>query len=87
MTPAKNREFKESRAAIGGPLALVQCGDFIELDVPGRTLQVLVDDAELARRRALWQPPALAYQRGYGKLYLDHVMQAHQGCDFDVCLG
>lgn len=72
-------------AAIGGPLALVQNGDMIELDVPARRLQLLVDDAELARRRAQWMPPPPAYRRGYGKLFIEHVMQAHEGCDFDFC--
>ena len=70
-------------AAIGGPLALVQDGDEIELDVPGRRLDLHVPPDELARRCAAWSPPAPAYHRGYGKLYLDHIQQAHQGCDFD----
>ena len=70
-------------AAIGGPLALVQDGDVIELDVPGRRLDLCVPADELARRRAGWVPPAPAYSRGYGKLYLDHIQQAHVGCDFD----
>jgi dihydroxy-acid dehydratase len=68
---------------VGGPLALVQDGDRIELDVPGRRLQLLVDDAELARRRAAWKPPAPHFTRGFGTLYLKHVTQADQGCDFD----
>ena len=72
-------------SAVGGPLALVQSGDLIELDVPARRLNLLVDDAELARRRGLWTPPKLAYERGYGKLFVDHVTQAHEGCDFDFC--
>src|SRR5207244_3440793 len=70
-------------AAVGGPLALVRDGDEIELDVPGRRLALHVPDAELARRRAEWRPPAPAYTRGYGWLYLQHVLQADQGCDFD----
>jgi dihydroxy-acid dehydratase len=74
-------------AALGGALALVKDGDLIELDVPGRRLHLLVDDAELARRRAAWQPPAPKYTRGYGKLFLDHVLQADEGCDFDFCRG
>ena len=72
-------------SALGGPLALVQSGDLIELDVPARRLNLLVDDAELARRRAHWAPPPRAYERGYGKLFLDHVTQAHEGCDFAFC--
>ena len=72
-------------AAIGGPLALVQDGDMIELDVDARKLNVLVSDDELARRRAEWQPARPHYTRGYGKLYLDHVLQADEGCDFDFC--
>jgi dihydroxy-acid dehydratase len=74
-------------SAVGGPLALVREGDTIELDVPARRLNLLVDDTELARRRAARQPPPLAYTRGYGKLFLDHVQQANQGCDFDFLRG
>ncbi len=70
-------------AAVGGPLALVQSGDMIELDVPARRLTLCVEDAELARRRSAWRPPPPAYRRGYGKLFLDHVLQAPDGCDFD----
>jgi dihydroxy-acid dehydratase len=73
-------------AAVGGPLALVRDGDLIELDVPARRLQLLVADEELQRRRAAWRSPAPAYVRGYGKLFLDHVTQADEGCDFDFCL-
>jgi dihydroxy-acid dehydratase len=68
---------------IGGPLALVQDGDLIELDVEGRRLHLHVDEAELGRRRNEWQPPALIAQRGYGALFAKHVTQADQGCDFD----
>ncbi|MBH9579117.1 IlvD/Edd family dehydratase [Inhella proteolytica] len=70
-------------SAVGGPLALVQTGDLIELNLPERRLQLRVDDAELARRRAAWQPPVSPYRRGYIKLYQEHVTQAHEGCDFD----
>jgi dihydroxy-acid dehydratase len=70
-------------AAVGGPLALVRDGDEIELDVPARRLELHVPGAELARRRAAWQPPERAHSRGYGWLYLQHVLQADQGCDFD----
>jgi dihydroxy-acid dehydratase len=68
---------------VGGPLALVRDGDPIELDVPARKLTLKVDDAELARRRAAWKPPAPHYTRGFGTLYLRHVTQANLGCDFD----
>jgi len=68
---------------IGGPLAFVRDGDLIELDVPGRRLTLKVDDAELARRRAEWAPPKPHYTRGFGTLYLKHVTQANEGCDFD----
>jgi dihydroxy-acid dehydratase len=74
-------------AAVGGPLALVQTGDLIELDVAGRTLNMRVDDAELARRRAAWVAPVQPFQRGYTQLYQQHVTQAHQGCDFDFLQG
>lgn len=67
----------------GGPLALVEDGDLIELDTPGRRLELKVDDAELARRRARWKPPEPSYGRGYGLMYARHVTQADQGCDFD----
>jgi dihydroxy-acid dehydratase len=70
-------------AAVGGPLALVRDGDEIELDVPGRRLEMHVSEAELAGRRAAWQPPAATHTRGWGWLYLQHVLQADQGCDFD----
>jgi dihydroxy-acid dehydratase len=70
-------------AYVGGPLALVQDGDVIELDVPERRLRLQVSDEELARRRAAWQPPPPRYERGYGALYLRHIMQANDGCDFD----
>jgi dihydroxy-acid dehydratase len=69
-------------SAVGGPLALVRDGDRIALDVPARRLDLLVDPAELARRRAAWQPPPRRVHRGYGRLYLDEVTQAPEGCDF-----
>ncbi len=74
-------------SAIGGPLALVRDGDLIELDAPGRRLHLHVDDAELARRRQEWHAPEPSYRRGYGRLYLDHVLQAPEGCDFDFLRG
>jgi dihydroxy-acid dehydratase len=70
-------------AAVGGPLALVRDGDLISLDVPNRTLNLLVDEAELAARRASWSRPPVHYSRGYGALYSERVTQAHEGCDFD----
>jgi len=73
-------------AAAGGPLALVRNGDMIELDVPARRLHVEVSDEELARRRADWKPLE-APQRGWQKLYVDHVQQAHLGADLDFLVG
>jgi dihydroxy-acid dehydratase len=70
-------------AAIGGPLALVRTGDRIRLSVAQRRLELLVDDAELTRRRAHWTRPVATPARGYGKLYMDSVTQAEHGCDFD----
>jgi len=72
---------------IGGPLALVEDGDVIELDVPARRLDLKVSDAELARRRAAWQKPPPRYVRGFGALYQQHVTQADAGCDFDFLEG
>ncbi|MGE5524895.1 MAG: L-arabinonate dehydratase [Rhodospirillaceae bacterium] len=72
---------------VGGPLALVRTGDLIELDVDKRRLELKVSDAELARRRAEWKPPAPRYGRGYGALYTQHITQADQGCDFDFLHG
>ncbi len=68
---------------VGGPLALVEDGDRIALDVPARSIELLVDAAELQRRRAAWKAPAPRYDRGFGALYLKHVTQADKGCDFD----
>jgi dihydroxy-acid dehydratase len=68
---------------VGGPLALVRDGDVIELDIPGRRLDLKVSDDELARRRAAWRKPAPRYARGYGRLFSEHVSQANEGCDFD----
>jgi dihydroxy-acid dehydratase len=74
-------------AAVGGPLALVRDGDPIELDVAGRRLRLDVADDELERRRAAWTPPPPHHDRGYGRLYLDHVLQADRGADFDFLVG
>lgn len=73
-------------AAVGGPLALVETGDRIRLDVPRRALALLVDEETLAARRAAWRPPAPhpGAERGWLKLHLDQVGQADTGCDLDV---
>ncbi|WP_214366884.1 L-arabinonate dehydratase [Pseudonocardia sp. H11422] len=68
---------------VGGPLAFVQNGDVIELDVAARRLTLEISDDELAKRKADWQQPPPKYARGYGALYLQHIMQANDGCDFD----
>jgi dihydroxy-acid dehydratase len=74
-------------SAVGGPLALVRSGDRIRLDVEGRALDVLLDDVELAQRRAAWTPPQPKDTRGYRRLYADHVLQANEGCDLDFLRG
>jgi dihydroxy-acid dehydratase len=74
-------------AAAGGPLALVQTGDLVELDVPNRRLDLIVTEAELDRRRAAWQPAPPAFERGYAKLYTEHVLGAERGADFDFLVG
>ena len=74
-------------SAVGGPLALVRDGDEIELDVPRRTLTLRVTDDELSRRRAAWTARTPHYERGYGRLFLEHVLQANDGCDFDFLRG
>jgi dihydroxy-acid dehydratase len=70
-------------AAVGGPLALVRTGDRIRLSGARRALELMVDEAELTRRRAAWRPPAPPPTRGYAKLYMQSVLQAEDGCDFD----
>jgi dihydroxy-acid dehydratase len=74
-------------AAAGGPLALVKNGDMFELDVAKRKLHLHVSDDELAKRRKAWKPPKAPMQRGYVKLYVDHVNQASEGCDLDFLVG
>src|SRR5664279_3453817 len=74
-------------AAAGGPLAAVQNGDFIELDVPNRRLHLDISDAELALRMEGWKPPEPPLQSGYWKLYIDHVLQADEGVDLDFLVG
>jgi dihydroxy-acid dehydratase len=69
-------------AAVGGPLALVRDGDRIRLDFAARRLDLLVDEADLAQRRTQFVPAPRA-ERGYERLFVEHVLQAHEGCDFD----
>ena len=70
-------------AYVGGPLALIETGDMITLDVPNRLLDVDLSEKELDRRRATWIAPKPRYERGYGWMFLKHVQQADKGCDFD----
>jgi L-arabonate dehydrase len=70
-------------SAIGGPLGIIQTGDEVVLDVAARTLNVTLTEDEIAKRSAAFVPPAPHYDRGYGKLFIDHVTQADEGCDFD----
>ena len=72
---------------VGGPLALVQTGDEIEIDVAARRIHLHVSDDELSRRRAAWTPPPPKYARGYGAMYSQHIGQADEGCDFDFLQG
>ena len=70
---------------IGGPLALLKTGDIVKLDIPNRSIDMLVDEDELAARRAAWTAPAPKFARGYGWMFAQHIKQANEGCDFD-CL-
>ena len=70
-------------AFVGGPLALLETGDIVELDIPNRTLSVQLSDAALAERRAKWVAPERKYERGYGQMFSKHIEQADKGCDFD----
>jgi dihydroxy-acid dehydratase len=70
-------------AAVGGPLAMVRNGDRIKLSVQSRKLELMISEEEMKKRRAGWKPPVAAPVRGYAKLYMDHVLQAEHGCDFD----
>jgi dihydroxy-acid dehydratase len=72
---------------VGGPLALLQTGDEIKLDVEARSLDMLVSDEELEKRRSNYVAPEPKYARGYGRLYSEHIQQADQGCDFDFLAG
>ena len=73
-------------ASAGGPLALVRDGDIITLDAGKRRIDLAVDEAELAKRRAAWKPPVKP-ARGYARLYAERVTQADKGCDFDFLAG
>ena len=75
-------------SAVGGPLALVKTGDLVRLDVPNRSIELLVDDVEITRRREAWKPPPVheGAERGYLQLYLNRVTQAPDGCDFDFLI-
>jgi dihydroxyacid dehydratase/phosphogluconate dehydratase len=66
---------------IGGPLALVNNGDLITVDVPNRRIHLEVSDAELAARKAAWTPPPKRFERGYGHMFSQHILQADKGCD------
>jgi dihydroxy-acid dehydratase len=70
-------------AFVGGPIALLQYGDKIEIDVPARKINMLVSEEELQARRKAWTPPEPYYKRGYGHIFARHVSQANLGCDFD----
>lgn len=70
-------------SAIGGPLSVVKTGDEVELDVAGRQIQLCVPADEMERRQAAFQASPPKYERGYGRLFLEHVTQANLGCDFD----
>jgi len=74
-------------AAAGGVLAVVQNGDQIELDVENRRLHLDVSDEEIEKRKASWKPLSLPPERGYYKLYYDHVTQADRGADLDFLVG
>ncbi len=74
-------------AAAGGLLALVKDGDMIDLDVAARRLHLDVSESEIEQRRAMWKAPAPSSERGYYRLYHDHVMQADQGADLDFLVG
>ena len=71
-------------SAIGGPLALVETGDFIELDVEARSIHLDISDEELADRKSKWTPPKVRFQRGYGKFFCEQITQANEGCDFKI---
>jgi len=74
-------------AYVGGPLALLETGDIVELDVAARTVNARLSDEEFAARRAAWKPPPPRYERCYGAMFSRHITQADRGCDFDYLQG
>jgi dihydroxy-acid dehydratase len=72
---------------IGGPLAAVQTGDMISVDIENRSIHVDLGDDEITARLATWNPPNRDYGRGYGRMYANHITQADEGCDFDFLTG
>ncbi|MGI9424356.1 MAG: L-arabinonate dehydratase [Hyphomicrobiaceae bacterium] len=68
---------------VGGPLALIQTGDEVEISVENRSIHLHISDEEMARRKAAWQPLPPRYERGYGRMFQEHIGQADDGCDFD----
>src|SRR3954469_5377202 len=70
-------------SAVGGPLAVVRNGDRIKISVRERKIELLVSAQEIEKRKSAWKPPVTPPNRGYAKLYMDHVLQAEHGCDFD----
>jgi dihydroxyacid dehydratase/phosphogluconate dehydratase len=74
-------------AYVGGALGLLRDGDVVELDVEQRRLDVRLPPEELERRRSAWRAPPPRYARGYGRLFVEHIQQADQGCDFDFLTG
>ena len=74
-------------SAVGGPLAFVQNGDFIAIDVLNKNITLEISDEEMEERRKNWKPIDLGYVRGYAKLYIENVNQAHEGADFDFLVG
>jgi dihydroxyacid dehydratase/phosphogluconate dehydratase len=70
-------------SVVGGPLALIRTGDIVRLDTTNRRLDMLVSEEKLAARQAAWERPPPYYERGYGAMYAEHVLQADEGCDFD----
>ena len=74
-------------SSIGGNFAFVKNGDIIELDVEKRKLHLDISDEELSKRKTGWIPPELHTERGYVRIYLEHVQQADKGADFDILVG